>query len=190
MHLWQLAIGYWQLAIGNWQLAISYLQLAKKDFLPDFTLGISYTQRDDLSNGMTMHDFFSAEISLNIPLFFLKKQSKKVDEHKLNLISTNQKFYAVKNEVLFQIENAFSELKKNEELIKLYKTGILPQASQSLNSAMVGYQVDKVDFLTLLNNQITMINFELEYYRLISEHEKNYAELEAAVGKRLIQKGL
>jgi hypothetical protein len=42
-----------------------------------------------------------------------------------------------------------------------------------------------VDFITLVNNQITLYNYETDYYRALTNHEKKVAELEAAVGKRL-----
>ena len=158
-------------------------KLAKKGYMPDFSLGVAYTQRDDLLTGMKMYDFFSTEVSMNLPLYFYKKQSKNVQEKQLQLASVEEKYVAIKNEVLFQIENTLSDLKKDEKLLDLYKTGIIPQASQSLNSAMSGYQVDKVDFLTLLNNQMTLFNYELEYYRILADHEKNLANLEAAVGQ-------
>jgi cobalt-zinc-cadmium efflux system outer membrane protein len=175
--------------LKSWQLLIekskSANKLAKLDYLPDFSLGAAYTQRDDLSSGMKMYDFFSVELKVSLPLYFYKKQSKKAEETQLMINSIEDKYNSVKNEVLFQIEDTFTELDKNAKLIDLYKTGIIPQASQSLNSAMSGYQVDKVDFLTLLNNQMTLFNYEIEYYKVLVDHEKNLAELEAAVGKNL-----
>ena len=56
---------------------------------------------------------------------------------------------------------------------------IIPQASQPLNSAIPCYQVDKVDFITLLNNQMTLFNYELEYYKVLPNYLKNIAQLEA-----------
>lgn len=157
-------------------------KLANKGYLPDFNLGVAYTQREDLRSGAKMVDFFSAEISLNLPIYFFTKQAKNAEEAGLNLLSLDEKFSALKNDVLFQIEDACSEVIKNRKLVDLYKTGIIPQASQSLNSAISGYQVDKVDFLTLVNNQMTLFNYEIEYYRVIADYEKSLAELEAAAG--------
>ena len=72
----------------------------------------------------------------------------------------------------------------HEQQERLYRTAIVPQAQQSLASAMVGYQVDKVDFLTLLNNQLALLNFEIDADRHVTEHEKKIAELEAVTGVR------
>jgi outer membrane protein, heavy metal efflux system len=160
-------------------------KLAKYGYLPDFNVGIAYTQRENLSSGMKMYDFFSAEVKVSLPIYFYKKQSKKVEQTQQQIYSLENKRSDVRNEVLFQIEDKFSEIIMNSNLIALYKKGIIPQASQSLNSAMSGYQVDKIDFITLLNNQMTLFNYELEYYNVLTNHAKSLAQLDAAVGKEL-----
>jgi hypothetical protein len=48
---------------------------------------------------------------------------------------------------------------------------------------MSAYRVNKVDFMTLLDNLMTLFKYEIQYYRLLTEHRKNIAEIEAAVGK-------
>ena len=173
----------------GWQMLIEKstkaTRLAKLSYLPDFSLGVAYTQRNDLANGMIMHDFFSAEVKLNLPIWFFRKQSKLVEEKQYAAKSIQEKFQQIKNQVSFQIEDNYQELQKHSTLLELYRTGIIPQASQSLNAALAGYQVDKVDFLTLINNQMTLFNYELEYYRVLAEHEKTMAKLEAAVGVRI-----
>jgi outer membrane protein TolC len=50
---------------------------------------------------------------------------------------------------------------------------------------MIGYQTDKVDFLTLVNNQITLFNYELDYCRVISDYNKDLANLEYVTGIQL-----
>ena len=67
----------------------------------------------------------------------------------------------------------------------MIQQGILPQARQSLESALAGYSVDKVDFLTLLSNQVTLFQWEVKYHRELTEYEKTLAEIESVVGKRL-----
>ena len=59
------------------------------------------------------------------------------------------------------------------------------QARQSLESALAGYTVDKVDFLTLLDNQVTLLNWEIKNHRELTYYEQNLARLENVVGKRI-----
>lgn len=161
------------------------VSLAKKSYLPDFNLGVTYTQRDELPTGMGGVDYLSGSITMSLPIYFWSKQKKQVEESKFNQISVAQRYVSIRRQVQSEIENKLSELNKNIELLLLYQNGILTQASQSVQSALAAYQVDKVDFLTLVNNQITLFNYELDYYRVLSDYYKNIAELEALVGTKL-----
>ncbi len=161
------------------------VDLAKKDYWPNFGIFLAYTQRDELQNGNPGYDFVSGGISLNIPLFSGSKQSKKVEETTFSKSMIDMRYQQILNQVYFELENKLTSVQKNAKLVALFKTGIIPQASQSLESAMIGYQTDKVDFLTLINNQITLFNFELDYYRVISDYNKDLAGLEYVTGIQL-----
>lgn len=161
------------------------VRLAKKEYLPDFNFGVEYTQRDVLLNGIQSVDFISGSVSISLPLYFWKKQTKQVEEFKFNEISASNGYENIRRQVQGELENKLSELNSNIQLLALYQNGILMQASQSVQSALAAYQVDKVDFLTLVNNQVSLLNYELDYYRILSDYYKNIAELEALVGNRL-----
>ena len=161
------------------------VSLAKKEYLPDFKLGIAYTQRDKLENGMGGIDYLSGLFSVDIPLYFWRKQNKKVEETRYNQDMVQQSYRNVQNQVYADLDKSLSDVEKNYRLLELYKSGIIPQATQSLNAAIAGYQTNKVDFLTLLNNQLTLFNFELDYYRFLSDYRKGIADLEAATGVKL-----
>jgi len=175
-----------------WQEMVSQsdtkVQLAKKDYLPDFSLGVAYSQRETLKNGMGGVDFFSGMFSMNIPLYFWRKQSKKVEENQLVHLSSQEKYNDVRNQVYSELDRVLNDIEKNKRLVELFETGIIPQASQSLKSAIAGYQTDKVDFLTLLNNQINLFNFEQDYYRVLSDYYVGIAKLEAAAGAEIENK--
>jgi len=79
-------------------------------------------------------------------------------------------------------------IQRGERQLELYKTGIIPQASLQINSAMSAYRVNKADFMTLLDSRMTLYKYELEYHQALTEYEKNVANLEAAVGTRFVQK--
>ena len=161
------------------------IDLAKKDYWPNFGIFLAYTQRDELQNGNPGYDFVSGGISLNIPIYAGSKQSKKVEETIYSKNMIDERYQQILNQVNFEIANMLTSVEKNAKLVELYKTGIIPQASQSLESAMIGYQTDKIDFLTLVNNQITLFNDELDYYRVIIDYNKDLANLEYVIGIQL-----
>ena len=161
------------------------IDLARKNFLPDFAVSAAYTQRDVLTTGMGGADFFSTGISLNLPIYAKNKQKQHVQEERILHRSVLERQESMQQQVSKQINNALTELNQNIELLELYRTGIVPQAAQALESTLTGYQTDKVDFLTLISSQMTLFNLELEYVRLISTNNINVADLEFAIGTSL-----
>jgi outer membrane protein TolC len=93
----------------------------------------------------------------------------------------------MKNEIHFMITDMASMIQRVERQLELYKTGIIPQANLQISSAMSAYRVNKADFMTLLDSQMTLYKYELEYHLALTEYEKNVANLEAIVGKRFFQ---
>ncbi len=165
------------------------ISLAEKQYWPDFSVFAAYSQRDVLQSGMGGVDFLSAGVTLNIPLYFWRKQRKRVEETTLLKQSVEERYQNVKLQTFSALDNAISEHLKLDERVDLYESGIIPQATQALQSAMIGYQTDKVDFLTLVNNQMTLFNLELEYARILSDYNKNVAELEYLTGDILSASG-
>ena len=158
--------------------------LAKKGYYPDFDIGISYGQREETATA-DWPDFISASITMTIPLWSKSKESRKVAEEKANSRRAAEQFASAKNSLLFTIADRMAELDKYAQKIELFRTGLIPQSRASLESALAGYKVNKVDFKTLIDNETTVYTKEIAYYQARAEYEKTLAGLEAAVGKRL-----
>jgi outer membrane protein TolC len=168
----------------------SAYRLARREYLPDFTFSVSYRLREEVQmDPVRGVNFFSASAGINIPLYFWSKQKKKVQEKALSLESARQKYEGKENDLKLGVSRLFYSLNKYTQEVELYQSAILPQARQSLESAKSGYQVDKVDFLTLLNNQITLYNYEIAYHQALSSYCMTIAKLEELVGRSLLVKG-
>lgn len=163
-------------------------ELAKKEFYPDLTLKFAYGQRD---NGpeMKRRDMLTGMMEINIPLFYRSKQNRKVAEVVADLKNVEAQYRAMKNEINFMITDMASMLQRIERQLELYKTGIIPQASLQVSSAMSAYRVGKADFMTLLDSQMTLYRYELEYHQALAEYEKNLASIEAIIGRQFSKKG-
>jgi len=162
--------------------------LAKREYYPDFNFKFAYGQRDN-GPDMKRRDMLTGMMEMNIPIFYKSKQERKVAETKAEILATEAQYRAMKNEVLFMITDMASMIQREERQIELYKTGILPQASLQINSAMSSYRVNKADFMTLLDSQMTLYKYELEYHQALTEYEKNMASLGAAIGKQILERG-
>lgn len=162
--------------------------LAKREYYPDFKFLFAYGLRADI-NGMKQDNMLTGMVEMNIPIFYKSKQDRKVAETKAEILATEAQYRAMKNEVLFMITDMASMVQRSERQIDLYKTGIIPQTSLQINSAMSAYRVNKADFMTLLDSQMTLYKYELEYHQALTEYEKNVANIGAAVGKRFLEGG-
>jgi outer membrane protein TolC len=162
--------------------------LAKREYYPDFNFKFAYGQRDN-GPDMKRRDMLTGMVEMNIPIFYKSKQDRKVAETKAEVLATEAQYRAMKNEVLFMITDMASMIQRGERQLELYKTGIIPQASLQINSAMSAYRVNRADFMTLLDSQMTLYKYELEYHQALTEYEKNVANIGAAVGKQSLEGG-
>jgi cobalt-zinc-cadmium efflux system outer membrane protein len=160
------------------------LKLSEKNYYPDFDIGVSYGQRDD-SPMQERADFLSASVMINIPLWYKVKEDRKVAEDAANVRKAQAEYSALKNNIVLKIKTVLAEIDSHVKRVELLKSGLIPQSRLSLDSALSAYRVNKVNFLTLVNSQLTLYNFVLDYHRAIAEHEVKLAELESVIGQRI-----
>ena len=168
--------------IQQWQVAED---LARRELRPDFDISIAYRQRDFDADPVSGSDFVSAGVVLNLPIYRGRKQKQQILEAQLMRQSVEAKLEAARQEIFLQLQKLSVDAEAHRAEAELFAAAIIPQANQSLTAAMAGYQVDKVDFLTLLDSHVKLFDFEIAYYRHLTAHEKTLAKLEAVVGKRL-----
>jgi cobalt-zinc-cadmium efflux system outer membrane protein len=165
------------------------LVLAKKEYYPDFNLRFAYGQRDKTPEGNNRKELLTGMVEVNIPIFYKSKQDQKVAEAMADIQSIKAQYQAMKNEILFMIADMDSMIHRSERQLELYRTGIIPQASLQINSSLSAYRVNKADFMTLLDSQMTLFKYELEYHQALTEYERNVANLGAVAGKEFFERG-
>jgi outer membrane protein TolC len=137
------------------------VSFARLGLRPDYTVAFSYGQRDDGPMG-ARDDFVSSSVTLKIPWWKNTKQEKKIAENMILRGRAEQKLRSAKFKTREIIANLIETIKKDQDLLVLYGTGLIPQASQTVDAAVAAYQVNKVDFLTLVTNQITLFNYQVK----------------------------
>lgn len=160
------------------------LSYAKLQYLPDFSLLLGYGDRAG------MVPLWTAQIGIEIPLYFWRKQAYGVREARLNLASTEESYLNTKRVLESEIKSIFLEITTADKLIALYRDAIIPQARGALESSRAGYSVGSVDFLTLITNAITLLDYQIEYLKKITEREKAIAKLEVLTGVQFTSQGL
>ncbi|MGR9053589.1 MAG: TolC family protein [Gammaproteobacteria bacterium] len=165
------------------EAAKARLDLAQRDFLPDFTVGAAYSLRDRTLTGSERADFLSLKLSVTLPLNTSAKQSKAVDQRAGELMQRKYALEDAHNRVRGRIAEAHSDYRRARAQCELFKTGIIPQATQTVTSMLAGYRVSKVDFLNLVRSQITLFDYELQYWQAFTEANQALAQLTAVVGE-------
>jgi outer membrane protein TolC len=161
------------------------LNLAMKEYYPDFAIEAGPGIMGMEDNGV--QGVWEVTLGLRVPLYFWRKQRFGVEEAAAQLNAAREDYSNTKQLLQFDIKDNYLTAKTSENLLKLYKEGIIPQSKMSLESAVSAYQVGSVDFLTLLDNLVTLFNFEVEYHRQLAEYNKALARLEEITGVELVE---
>lgn len=152
--------------------------LAKKNYYPDFMIGVAPIQRDG------RFDSFDVMFQMNIPIWRGKydNQSK---EASFNAISAKSRVVSEKNRTSFEVKGAALQVEAADRMRSLYETSLLPQVELSFDSALKNYQTGRIDFLSLLDAERDLKRTRIEYLRTLAEYQKRVAALERAVGENL-----
>jgi outer membrane protein TolC len=84
-----------------------------------------------------------------------------------------------------RIRAGFAALVRADAESRLLATGLVPQARQSFESSRSGYEVGRIDFLGLIDSQVSLLRAELREVRVLADRRSAFAALEAAAGGRL-----
>ena len=161
-------------------------KVAEKDYLPNFTLGVQYGQRDMLhKTGMAQSDFLSFSLGISLPINYGGKISSKVDEAISMQELYSQQYYQALQYLNGVFGTDVADLNSLKERISLFEGGLLPQAQQNLSSTMASYQVNKVDFINVIDAQNQLFKIETNLYKLKTDYLKKIADLEFLTGTSL-----
>ena len=163
------------------------VELAEKDRWPDFQVGVGYADRQgsDPIRG-SRSDFLSLMFSINLPLYSGQKQDKalqqRIHEREYERYRLSDTVRIIETEIGVQA----AEYSAAREQALLLKNEIIPQAEQTVSAMLAGYEVNKVDFLNVVNGKIMLYNASIDYWNAMASAKQALARLAAGVGKESI----
>jgi len=167
--------------------ARSRADLAKKNYAPDFNVGAVYGLRNGNNpDGGSRADFGSIMFSMNLPFYASSKQDRAVDQRNAEWLQQKYQLHDQRNQVASQVLQAMTDYHRAGEQTQLFQQEIIPQARQTVDALLAGYQVGKVDFLSLIRSQTTLYDYETQYWKALSVANQALARLIAAVGEENI----
>ena len=156
--------------------------LARKEIWPDPVIGFQYGQRN---GDMGTERMGSAMIGFSIPVFAKSRQLRMRDEAAAMETMARADLADMRAQVDARIGELMAELERTRTLVELYRAEVLPQARANVESSFSSYRVGTVDFMTLVDAQMTVNEYDQELYGLLAEYGRSVAELEMTIGREL-----
>jgi outer membrane protein TolC len=157
------------------------VNMARKEYYPDVTLNGGYYNM----GGMSPMYMFRADFK--IPLYYFRKQRAAVTEQSQSLAQSRRTYEATNQDLHFRIQDDYSMAETASQLVKLYDKAVIPQASLALESSLSSYETGAVDFLSVLMNYTTVVDYQMNYYEELQNFYLALARLEEMTGRPLIQ---
>jgi len=165
------------------------IDVAKKDYWPDFTVGVGFTnvlgRRDPAgvaapppANGKNI---WNVTVGVNLPLG-RRKRDAAVLEATESLLASKEDYREQWNRLEAAIRSTAFRLETVEEQISLFERTLMPQAEQSLEASEAAYSTGEIGVLELLDSERVLLDVRLGLAQMTSEYMKALAEMERAIG--------
>jgi cobalt-zinc-cadmium efflux system outer membrane protein len=159
-------------------------QLARKEIWPDLQLGAQVAQRGGDMGGTERMG--SLMVGASIPIFARDRQYRMREETNAMKQMAQADVAMMRADTRGKMGEAYANLLRARNLAQLYRSTVLPQAEATVASALAAYRVGSVDFMTLLDAQMTVNKYRQELYVLDAEQGKAWADLEMLASRALI----
>ena len=161
------------------------LKLAKREYFPDLTVGFTQINTGDALNPSLADSGKDAQMvmfSVNVPIW-INRLNAGVQEARASLKASENLLENKENELLSKLAMVHYKLRDALRQSELYKKALLPKATQTLNATQSGYEGGKVGFLSLIDAQRVLLNFQLSYYRHNANFYQRLSELQSLLGE-------
>jgi cobalt-zinc-cadmium efflux system outer membrane protein len=175
-------------ALMEEQLAAkSKIDLAEKNFYPDISVGVDWTQTDPARmSGVedSGKDAVMLTFSLNLPLWRDNYRGA-VRQAQARKASIEQERINTENTILTQASQAYYGYKDSVRNVRLYRDTLIPKGTELLRVSEAAYRAGTIDFLSLIDAQRILLEYYLSYERALANNREKLAELEMLAGTEL-----
>lgn len=154
------------------------LKSAQREGKPDFSVGYMFQQ-----TGASYEDYYMLTLNMKLPR--RKRVKGDVAEATEQLDQSKQELDSQMQQQLAEVQKQYIAVASNDELMKEYREGLIPQAEATFHSEQTAYQSNKQEFAPVLSSLLDMLTFEHDYQQAILDHEDALARLETLTGATL-----
>jgi outer membrane protein TolC len=153
-----------------------------RDYKPDFFVGGGYMLMPREAGAWT------ASVGMTWPNAPWSRGAldAKQAEARAEIDAAAARVHDVERQIRLSVHEAYVRAIAAGQRASLLRTTVVPQSAQTLEISRIGYQSDRVDFLSLVDNQRTLLDAQLNYFRALSDRELALADLSRAVGTDIL----
>ncbi|HEY6225244.1 MAG TPA: TolC family protein [Gemmatimonadales bacterium] len=152
------------------------LAAARRELYPDIEVGIAYQARPAYDN------MISLMVGISLPIFSGGRQLPMRREMAAMRDMSAAELSSLRNETVARIIETRARAVRDRDLSRLYRSSILPQARSAVQAALGSYRVGRVSFMQLVDNQMTVNQYEIETIRLLADYQQALGDLIALTG--------
>lgn len=163
-------------------------RVANKSSWPNFVVGLDYIETGPaMSAGVpeSGKDPFMVSVGVSLPIWFGANRARK-QEAEASMLQAQNRYADQRNQVAKMVDRTLFEHNDALRKVRLYRDGLVPKAQQSLNATYTAYQAGKMDFLSVLDAQRQLLDFQLKFERSLATLAIKRAELEMVAGSDLV----
>lgn len=153
------------------------VELARKDFYPDFNVQYLYQH-----TAAPFPERYMLSVGVKIPIYRSRRQRPEVAEAAEQLNSARRAYEAQVQQTYFEVRDQYLVADSDSKVLRIYREGLIPQATATFHAGLAAYQSAQQDFQTLLDSFLDVYNLDVEYWRTLAEHETALAKLEQLTG--------
>ena len=117
------------------------------------------------------------------PLWRESKIEPKITEAHAGRDQARAMLDAQRQEVAMRLHQQIAAAEQTRKSLRLYDGDILPSARRTVEAAASAYRVGRVDFMTLLDSQMSVFTYEIARVAALAGHHKALAEIDFLTGR-------
>lgn len=165
-----------RLMVDRSQVAVS---LARKEYRPDFTVSAGYGYAGAMPS---MYEF---RFDINVPLQRGRRTAAVAEQ--LSASDAARSTYESSRLLLqSRLQEDHQMASTSSRLARLYRDTVLPQAHLALESSLLSYQTGAVDFLSVLTNFGSVLEYEMSYFDELASFHTAVSRLEEMSGMPIV----
>ncbi len=165
-----------QIMIDRSQLEVD---AARKEYKPDFAVAGGYYYMG------AMPPMYEFRFDVKVPLQRAKRAAA-VAEQLSSVEQARSTYDSTRLGLQSRIQEDYQMASTSVRLARLYRETVLPQARLALESSMASYQTGAVDFLSVLTNFGTVLEYEMTYFDELTSYHTAVSRLEEMIGTPLV----